>query len=58
MLYSHLRLWISNDGKVWHSFYRPGTRDMSMGPCPKPDETIAWAMMHRMTIIDERTATA
>jgi len=54
MLYSHLRLWIS-DGLVWHSFYRPGTRDMSMGPCPKRDETIAWARMHRMTILDERS---
>lgn len=57
MLYSHLRLWISN-GQVWHSFYRPGTCDMTMGVTPKPEKTIEWAKMHKMTIIDEREITA
>lgn len=53
MLYSHLRLWIS-DGQVWHSFFRPGTPDMTMGITKNPEKTIQWATMHRMIIIDER----
>jgi len=55
MLYSHLRIWEYN-GEIWHSFYHPGTRDMSMG-ISKPWEikrTIEWAKTHNMTIVDER----
>lgn len=53
MLYSHLRIWKSGN-EIWHSFYRPGTRNMTMGITPNPEKTIAWARMHKMTVIDER----
>jgi hypothetical protein len=56
MIYSKLTLWISDDQKVWHALSHPGTRDLSMGVCPKPEQTIAWAKSHNMTIEDNRSA--
>jgi len=55
MLYSHLDIW-EKDGQLWHALYRPGTRDLAMSAMSAKGikDTIAWAKMHGLTIIDKR----
>lgn len=55
MLYSHLDIW-EQEGQIWHALYRPGTRDLSMSAMSQRsiDQTIEWAKMHGMTILDKR----